>query len=487
LIDFTERPAGNIEEKVVQEPTLEIDQLERESYPGDFPVFSIDFPEEVPEGSIRAFLNTLTESYEYTVVILPEGYGNILRRVYERSDRMLFLTKDTEEAFLSTEMFMDQLQKDLNLSAIPVEVVLNQSDEAGPRQRQAAEERLGVPVKAQLPTIQDKNYVDNFESGPPYVLEQPSKPYSRNIRRIAHRVCGMSLGIALGSGAARGLAHIGVLEVLEEENIQADMVAGSSMGALVGAGYALGHSPKRMRRFAREFDEMGGFFRLTDLSLPPSQSILRLSRIRNFLEDLYGDATFEDTEIPLVITASSINSAQRRAITEGRLVDAILASIAIPMIYPPQTSNGSTWVDGGVFEPVPVESLQEEGMNRVVAVNTIPPQGVLGEQQPERLGPGPEKRQIPSLIKKFVPIGSGNIIDVGMRTIEAIEARLAEDSTKQADVVVDPYLPEMSWFDFDQYEKFIEQGRRSAREKIDKIRSLSPRSTDRPANPDYQS
>ena len=111
-------------------------------------------------------------------------------------------------------------------------------------------------------------------------------------------------------------------------------------------------------------------------------------------------------------------------------------------------------------------------MDRVVAVNPIPYPDVLREKQPERFRRDSKQHDLHPLVKAIFPFGSNNLIDIGMRTIEAVEASFAEYSTSQADVVIDPYLTELSWVDFGEYEMFIEQGRRSTRNKLDEITSL---------------
>ncbi len=473
LVDFTDQPAAELEEEILKSPSIELDWLEDERHqgPGGFPVYSVRFPDEVSEGAVRAFLGTLREEVHFSFLVLPSGYDSIIENILNNSDRIYLLTKDEEERLYETNLLLDEVRDDLKGRSTPIEVVLNQSDERTSVHRNRVSERLGASVRYQLPTIED-DYVDRFEYESPYVNQQPESTYSKTVRHISHEAGSISFGLALGSGAARGLAHIGVIEVLEDENIKPDRVAGSSMGALVAAGYALGHSPKAMKRFAHRFEEIGGFFRVRDLSIPPNRSILRSSRIRNFLDEMFGDSTFDDTEMPLSVTVCDLDNAETRVIDEGPIVDAVLASISIPIIFEPSSRNGTDYIDGGILEPVPVETLRGQSMDRIIAVNPIPPRDVLREKQPERLRPEVEERDFHPLIKAVFPFGNNNLIDIGMRTIETIEARFVEYSTSEADVVIDPFLAELTWFDFEDYEMFIEQGRRSTRDKLEEIESL---------------
>lgn len=473
LVDFSGQPSGDLEPEIITEPGVDIDWFHesRTDQPYGYPIFSVHFPDSVSEGAVRAFLGTLTDAVLYVIVVLPSGYNSVIGKILANSDSIYFLSTDSEEAIYETDLLLDQLNDDLHEENPSPEVVLNQSTVETSAHRNKISDKLGIRVQHQLPRIED-DYVDSFQTEVPYVLKNPDHAYSQTTRRIAHEAGKRSLGLALGSGAARGLAHIGVLEVLELENIRPDRVAGSSMGALIAAAYALGHRSTRMMQHADKFSKKGGFFRFTDLSIPPNRSILRSTRIRNFLNDLFGDATFDDTEIPLSITVSDLDNADVNVITEGSIVDAVMASISIPMIFEPILLNDSTVIDGGVLDPVPVQPLENQGLDRIVAVNPIPPRRIFKEQHSERFRPHEEPSNFHPLIKSIFPFGSNNLIDVGMRTIEAIEARLAEESTKKANVVIDPYLTELSWFDFDEYNLFIEQGRRSAREKIDALESL---------------
>ncbi|MFB6347802.1 MAG: patatin-like phospholipase family protein [bacterium] len=474
LVDFTGRRSGQLDGKAVTDPGITLDwDRDRINDPSwSFPIFSINFPDDASEGAIRSFLGTLNDRINYLIVVLPSDYNDVIQKFIVASDITYLLTTDSEDAFYETGLLLDEIEGDLTEPEPPIEVVLNQSSSETALHRNEISDQLGVEVKHQLPRIYDHNYLDSFDTDTPYILQNPKHPYSKTARRVAHQAGGLSVGLALGSGAARGLAHIGVLDVLMTEGFEPDMVAGSSMGALIAAGYALGHTVEEMTQHARKFHESGGFFRFTDLNLPPNRSILRSTRIHNFLEDLFGDATFDDTEIPLSITVSELNHAEVKTLNEGSIVDAVLGSICIPMIFEPVQMNGFTYIDGGVLDPVPYTPLKEQGMDYVVAVNPIPPRAVFQELQPERQQPREPERDYHPLIKAIFPFGSHNLIDIGMRTIEAIESRLSEDSTSQADIVIDPYLTELSWFDFAEYERFIDQGRDSARQQVENVKSL---------------
>ncbi len=172
-----------------------------------------------------------------------------------------------------------------------------------------------------------------------------------------------SVALALGGGGARGLAHIGVLARLEQAGFQVDALAGTSIGGLMAAVYAAGRSPAEMATWAgRAFDR--GL-----LSLRPSAGgLIGIDRIRHLLEDILGQTTFAQARCPVAITAVDLEAGNELVIREGRLLDAVLATIALPGIFPPQLSGGVRLVDGGVVDPVPVRPARQLSDSPIVAV-----------------------------------------------------------------------------------------------------------------------
>ena len=174
------------------------------------------------------------------------------------------------------------------------------------------------------------------------------------------------IGIAFGSGTARGLAHIGVLKVLEATGVRVGYIAGSSMGALIGAAYAIGISPAEMEEIGLQIDRKRQLkFFTPKLS---KQSLIADNTIMEFLESLYGDKRIEDLPIPFRAVSVDFSTGERIVISEGKLVDAIRASISIPMILRPFEWEGRLYADGALVDPVPVGALCEMGAPYTIAV-----------------------------------------------------------------------------------------------------------------------
>ncbi|MEA2031079.1 MAG: patatin-like phospholipase family protein [candidate division Zixibacteria bacterium] len=181
------------------------------------------------------------------------------------------------------------------------------------------------------------------------------------------------VGLALGSGAARGLAHIGVLKYLEENSIDVGWIAGSSIGALVGAAYAVGISSHEMIQIIEHLDWK---FMVKHFSPTfATRGMVSGHSLTSFFHSLLGDAKIEDLKIPFRAVATDIHTGERVVISKGSLVDAVRASISIPVIFQPIRIAQRTLVDGGLVDPVPVEVVKQMGATSVVAVSVSQTQG----------------------------------------------------------------------------------------------------------------
>ena len=160
----------------------------------------------------------------------------------------------------------------------------------------------------------------------------------------------MDISLALGGGGARGYAHIGVLRRLEQEGYKIQAVAGTSAGGIIAAVYAAGFSPDEMEARFAKIDQSKLFGRLAK----DGPGLLGLSGAVKVLEEVLGDRTFKDLRIPCAFTAVDIRSANEVVLCEGRVLDAVLATIALPGIFPPKEFKEYQLVDGAVLDPVPV-------------------------------------------------------------------------------------------------------------------------------------
>lgn len=176
------------------------------------------------------------------------------------------------------------------------------------------------------------------------------------------------IGLALGSGADRGYAHIGVIKTLLENHVPIDCIAGTSMGALVGAYFALKGEVSDLEQLALSFSTTR-LIQLLDWTLPTT-SFIRGLKIRKFLtETFFGDAKFSDTQIPLAIVATRLEDGLPYIFNQGLLVDAVLASGALPGLLPPFEIDGVHLIDGGLAEAVPLTAVASLGADLKIGVD----------------------------------------------------------------------------------------------------------------------
>lgn len=290
------------------------------------------------------------------------------------------------------------------------------------------------------------------------------------------------LGLALSSGGARGLAHVGVLQVLEEKGIEIHAISGSSMGAYVGALWAAGFSGGELARLAEEMHDRRELWKLADPIFPPMSGLFRGLKAKAHLERSLGDLRFEDLKRKLLVITADLDTKERLVLRSGKISDAVHASCAMPGIIAPVLLNGRRCVDGGVVDPVPVGALRKfTDVDRVIAVSVIPTfeevdAGRYRSDAPPEASPG---RRFLSRINRSVNfLAKGNIVDTFRQAIRCAQVRIAHDSIKRADLCLRPEHFSAPWNDYSNFERFIEAGRKVALDHLDEIRALSETQAD---------
>jgi NTE family protein len=175
------------------------------------------------------------------------------------------------------------------------------------------------------------------------------------------------VGLVLGSGGARGYAHIGVIKVLLENDIPIDFISGASMGSVVGAYFALKKDILGIEKAALSIKKQD-LLKFVDFN-DPRQSLIKSEKIRKFLNILYEDNSFEDTKIPIKITATSLESGKKVVLESGKLIDAVMSSSAIPGIFPIVEYKKNHLVDGAVSDGLPIEQVEDQGAQVIIAVD----------------------------------------------------------------------------------------------------------------------
>ena len=176
------------------------------------------------------------------------------------------------------------------------------------------------------------------------------------------------IGLALSGGGARGLAHIGVLKVLEQEGVPVDCLAGTSMGGVIAAGYAAGLSPEFMEQEALRMSSLRRLLPLTDLS-PLRRGLFEGQKVHEYLIGHLGDRTFDDLRIPLTLVAVDLNAGREVFLSQGQVADAVRATVALPGIFAPVEWDGQLLVDGGLLDNLPADAARLIGADVVIAVD----------------------------------------------------------------------------------------------------------------------
>ncbi len=206
-------------------------------------------------------------------------------------------------------------------------------------------------------------------------------------------------GLALGSGAARGLSHIGVLHALEQSSVRIDLLAGTSIGALIGALYASGVPVSRLQQVACELN----WRKLAGLIGPiiPTSGLMDGRRVTRLIDELLPVKTFEDLNIPLAVTTTDIETGELIVIRQGLLLPAILAAVSFPGLFSPVRIGNRFLVDGGLCSPVPTDVVRQMGAEIIIGVCAIP---AIDKRYNETFAPDTDKsQQKKPLLKRFTP------------------------------------------------------------------------------------
>lgn len=271
--------------------------------------------------------------------------------------------------------------------------------------------------------------------------------------------------LALGGGGAKGNAHIGVLRRLEREGFVVRAVAGTSFGGIVAALYAAGFTPDEIEAHFCRVDQS----KLYGRAPGEGPSLLGLAGAKKFLEELLGERTFAELRMPCAITAVDVDRAQEVIFREGRVVDAVLATIALPGIFPPHEVGGRRLVDGGVLDPVPVTSARSLAPHLpVVAV-------VLTErlEEPVRLKFSlslPDYIPAP-LVKRLTHSRFAQAFDIFLRSVDISTRQMTELRLKvdRPDVILYPAVSGIGLLDQADVPRVARLGERAVENAMPKL------------------
>ena len=294
---------------------------------------------------------------------------------------------------------------------------------------------------------------------------------------------GLKFGLALGGGSARGLAHVGVILTLEAYHIPIDIIAGTSIGSIIGSLYAIGATIQELEETALSIKKSKTLF-MIDPTFPHS-GLISGDRIEKMLNKFaLKDKTFDDLDIPFAAVATEIESGAEVIITHGKLVDAVRASISIPGIFTPVKYQDYYLVDGGLVNPVPADVVQAMGADIIIAVNLskINPYVPAIEFDKDNVLPEVSEKvtdtEKTSLFKRNIAkikssFEGPNLFEVINQAIDIMEANITEHSLEETDVVIVPFgIKDINSLDFDEAELLIKGGIMATLVNIPRIKEV---------------
>jgi len=243
----------------------------------------------------------------------------------------------------------------------------------------------------------------------------------------------VKIGLALGGGAARGFAHIGVIKALESQGIVPDIVVGTSAGSVVGALYAAGNDAKTLQKMAVDLDESA----ISDWALPlfgKSSGVLKGEALQSFVNKAVGNRTIEKLKMPFGAVASDLKTGQPILFQRGNTGMAVRASSAVPGVFQPVKIGDHTYVDGGLVAPVPVRFAREMGAEFIIAVNI----STQAEAQ-----------------------ATNSSLEVIMQTFSIMGQRINQLELRDADIVIQPPLGKMGSAEFTNRTGAMQAGERA--------------------------
>ncbi len=300
-----------------------------------------------------------------------------------------------------------------------------------------------------------------------FLKNNPWHPATRTLSRLARKLLRATVGIALGGGAAFGISHVGVLEEFDNAGIPVDMVAGTSMGSIVGLGYAGGMTGFEMHEVARRLGNLPTLLRALDLSLSGLGMMSGQRMVKTFSQ-LLPIETFEDLVLPYLAVATDVQTGLGVTIGDGRLEDAFRASSSIPLLFAPAERDGRMLVDGAMVDPVPADVARDMGADIVMAINVVP-QLNADIRTPLSKAFGALNRFNP-LARLNGTVAAPHIVDILMNSLVAIQFELGKFKALTADVLINVDLADYTWIDFTAALPIIERGAKAADEAMPVIR-----------------
>ena len=388
-------------------------------------------------------MENFKQHYDLVVFSLTHHFDTLEQQTVRLCDKNLLIINNTVEALPNVKKKLQRLERTAGAGLDRVRVGVSHLCGTRGIPRETLKNELNLSETPQI-------WVDRCDKAFKDQIDTEKRFPVKGARAIARELAGVRVGLALGAGAARGWSHIGVLKVLAEAGIHIDMIAGTSMGALVGAIFAAkGSVPHLIHHTIRRFPTRTRARRkIFDLTLPMA-GFLKGGKAMKLVGNAVEHADFMDLLIPTYIVGVDIIRGEEILFETGDVASAVRSSLSLPVVFTPFRYRGRWMVDGGLLNPVPVNVLEQKGADKIIAVCVESP----------HTSAGPTRR-------------SPNIMQVIFRTISIVHGRATSGFAQRSDVVVYPEAQEFAWDDFHKGDILMRRGEAACRSVLPQIESM---------------
>lgn len=384
--------------------------------------------------NFSSLLNFLSENYHFILYEIPlRSLGESTDELFSAADYLHFLVSIEKDELSKIALLINTLKEKKGFSRDRIKIFLNEFNKKDSFSFSDICKLIGQPVYATVP-------------------DSSSQAYFKFLRRIARQIGDIVVGLALGSGAAYGFSHVGVLKVLEENNIYIDIVCGSSIGAVIAALWALGYKAEEIEKIALDFGKKVHLFSVSGFSFP-FKGFFKAKYLENILKKIFKDKTFYDLKHNLKVVVFDFAKRENLVLEEGLLYKVVAASCAMPGVFEPVRFKNEILLDGGILSPLPAKVLLNYGVNKIIAVNITPSREEIYAEYERR--------------KKW------HIFDFIFGTIETMQREFVRQAVMVSDVVIHPNFEGLGWLEFEKVEDLIKGGEEATRKKLEEIKKLT--------------
>lgn len=410
--------------------------------------------------ALSPFLSLLRDYYYRTIFCLPVEPNPTAKLILESADKILFAFAPdlVLDGYSALEKYKQLFQTSPSLNS-KIRTILWTDDTA---KLNLAEQEEQFSRKIDFVFSHRKNIIGIFSQNGLFGQNNLTNSFRKNISRLSRYLSKLQVGLALGSGIAYGYTAIGILRVLESENIPIDLIGGTSIGALIGSFYAAGKTTAELEEIAKSITKrwlLRNF--LFDLNLSRSGLFVG-QKILKFLYSILGDIEFSQLTLPFFCVATDISSGEATVLNKGKVYQAVRGSISMPGFFKPYCHQGHCFVDGGLVEPVPVKEIREAGADIVLSLNLI--------SQPISQKKFLLLKNLPNRMREEVP----NILEIILKSIYIMEYEICNTKAEKGDIIFAPDISGYGSLELHRAPELIKIGEETAQAKVEEIKKLLP-------------